>query len=65
MRLKDDAAASVRTNYAIYETAAHFVEVHDQQMATGMGITSSVWQSSLVIEMRGKRFRLKERDLLS
>ena len=64
VQLKDDAAASVGTNNVIYKTLAHYIEVNDQQMLKGMGITPSFWHSESVMEMRRERFKERELELL-
>jgi hypothetical protein len=64
IQLKEDAAASHGTNHVTYKIAAHYVEVHDKQMAAGMGISPSNWQSERVKETFKKRYRLRELELL-
>ena len=63
-QLKEDAGASLGTNHVISKVAAHFVEVMDRQMMSGMGIAPSAWQSGPVKEMRAERFKVRERELL-
>jgi hypothetical protein len=64
IKLKEDAAASLGTNHVIHKIAAHYVEVHDQQMAAGMGISPSDWQSERVKETHKERYKLRELELL-
>lgn len=64
MQLKDDAAASVGITHVIYKNVAHYMEVNDQQMVRGMGITPSVWHSESVMKMRQERFEVRELELL-
>ncbi|KAL9102561.1 MAG: hypothetical protein Q9163_002311 [Psora crenata] len=64
IQLKEDAAATLGTNNVIYKLAAYFLEVHDKQMMTGLGVTPSQWKSESAKEMRRERFKLRELELL-
>jgi hypothetical protein len=64
IKLKDDAAASLGINHVTYKIAAHYVEVHDKQMAAGMGIDPSDWQSERVKEKWQEIYKLRELELL-
>ena len=65
VQLKDEAAASVGTNHVIYKTAAHYIEVNDQQMVTSMRITPGVWQSESFMKKREESLKVRELELLS
>ena len=64
IQLKEDAAASLGTNHVIFKTAANYVEVMDKQMATGMGVPHSVWQSERVKDMMKERYESRKLELL-
>ncbi|KAL9129226.1 MAG: hypothetical protein Q9217_002267 [Psora testacea] len=64
IQLKEDAAASLGTNHVIFKIAAHYVEVMDKQMATGMGVNPGVWQSERVKDTMKERYESRKLELL-
>ena len=64
IQLKEDAAASLGTNHVIFKIAAYYVKVMDQQMATGMRVPVSVWQSDQAKDKRKERYEARELELL-
>ena len=64
VQLKEDAAASLGTNHAMFKAAACYIEALDRQMATSLGVPYSVLRKEEAKGMRKGKHESREREYL-